>query len=82
MTHLHSLLWMRGSPRIDLATGDEKAMEWQQNSDMLLAPECADDFAGYFERYIAEARPLKSETSEEIKSVLAKKPERRNVRIF
>ena len=62
MAHLQSLLRMRGSPRIDVATCDEKSREAQRNIDMLLSPEFAAEVAGYFENYFAEVRPMKSET--------------------
>ena len=65
VANLHSVLWMRGPPRIGLATGDEKSREGRQNSDMLLAPEFADDVVGYFENYIEEVHALKPEAGEE-----------------
>ena len=67
MTHLHALLWMPHSPRIDLAAKGEKAKEADPNGDLALSPEFDDAVSDYFENFVAEIHPLKQETGDENK---------------
>lgn len=73
MTHLQSLLWMRGSQEIYLAARGQIAKEAQKNIDLSQASECVAAVAGYFKNSAAEVRPLIPEMGEENKARPARK---------
>ena len=62
ITHLHALLRLTGSPRIDKAPRENLVEGESDNEDMRLDSEYVEEVADFCHEYISEIHPSKAET--------------------